>query len=190
MNVLDNPYLLAMVLSALVSLFHEIIEPRFPALAKLTALIKSLGIDLPTAYRAVRAFFPKLPTLPAMVIMVGTWLSACSIGGCTDAIAVKAAAGVANAAGDLTNAAAPVLQEKCTVGMQKAQTVADAKKLADSCDPAELAFDGVRSAHVELRGELVSAQANGGVTVGDILKTVRALTAACADLVKKIGALK
>lgn len=128
-------------------------------------------------------------------LMVATVVGflALTLTGCTAAATLKNAAFATNEAGELTASAATLLHDRCTLPMQRiAQEPAGetrqghAAALAEKCDPASVAFEALRSLHIEARALMVKAASPTGVTVGDLLDMIDRLTATAGELALKI----
>jgi hypothetical protein len=126
---------------------------------------------------------PAVPPLP-LLVLVAFGASAC-------ASPLQVAVGVANGAALAGEAAAPLIEAKCTVPMRAAADAKDveaAKKVASICDPVVGAYEGLRVSHVALRGAIVVAAAGGDLAKVWLL--VADVSAAAASLTTYILAVK
>lgn len=102
-------------------------------------------------------------TIAALVLLIiSTWCS-----GCVSALNVAIAS--SNGLGDMLDATAPIVEERCTrpyraiadhaATMDEAKRVAAVTKLDDLCLPLATAYDSARAAHIAAIAAIIAAQA-------------------------------
>ena len=126
---------------------------------------------------------------PGMVILVAAIALAATSYGCGSPL--QQAATVANGAAEAGKLAAEVLDEQCVAPMVAAAKRGDveaASRLAVKCDPAMLAYEALRLAHVALRAGIVAAAADGDL--GRLAPLVAEVAAAAIQLGQDIDAVR
>ena len=102
-------------------------------------------------------------TIAALVLLIiSTWCS-----GCVSALNVAIAS--SNGLGDMLDATAPIVEERCTrpyraiadhaATMDEAKRLAAVTKLDQLCLPLATAYDSARAAHIAAIAALIAAQA-------------------------------
>lgn len=104
---------------------------------------------------------------------------------------LQQAATVSNGAAEAGKLAAEVLEEQCVAPMVAAAKRGDvdaAARLATKCDPAMLAYEALRLAHVALRAGIVAAAADGDLS--RLAPLVAEVAAAAIQLGQDIDAVR
>lgn len=183
-----HPTEFVLFVTAVVSLFRQYVEPRFPKLAR---AIRAVGIDLPEVLALLREVFPKLPPMPPPPAV----LAALAIGlsGCVNYDAIRGAVDVSNGVAQLTMAAAPIVHDRCVAPMEllaatppSAERDARVKLLEKTCDPIVASYDATRRAHLLAMDAILKAE-TGGLTLGAVFSLVEELTTDAAELEKEIA---
>jgi hypothetical protein len=144
------------LLTGLLSLGYHALEDRYPVAV---AYLRAAGLDLPRTLAAIRAAWPKrLPPPPPALILLLVTLGGGVMGlsGCGSPMLV--AVRTADAAALVGDQARPVLEQECIEPIQRA-TMAELVELRRACDPAMLAYDSLRVAHLSLRSAVLAVDA-------------------------------
>jgi hypothetical protein len=180
----DNPGLALAIMVAALNLIAEVVRAFSPRAADV------IGSLIPHARALLEAMKPAAkrndsppPGGTAVLLLLALAGGAAGLSGCGSPL--SAAAQVADATALAGEQAAPVLRQHCIDPIPRLPDAAELAALRRVCDPAMLAYDSLRVAHVALRAAIVAA-AGGQLDLARLAPLVADVAQAAAGLADSV----
>lgn len=153
----DNPVLATALVVALLNLLVEVLRTLSPAAADIVGSLIPHARSLVDSIAKLRGSNSQPPGgAGAALLLLALSGVAAGLSGCASPTLV--AIRVADSAALVGDQAKPVLEQTCIEPIPRA-TMAELVELRKACDPAMLAYDSLRVAHLSLRGAILAADA-------------------------------